>query len=389
MPITFPPGFLFGTATAAHQVEGGNWNNDWWAWEHNPASPCVEPSGDACDAYHRYENDITLLSQLGFDTYRFSLEWSRIEPEEGEWSHAALSHYRRMCERCLAAGITPMVTFHHFTTPRWVAHLGGWEEPDTAGRFADFCSRAAAGLADVLGWACTINEPNMVALHGYRTGVFPPGRRDAALRRAVNDVLADAHRQSAAAVRAACGARVPVGMTLAMQETVGDESRAAAILRDTEDVFLDACHDDDFFGVQTYTTMRVGPDGILPPKPGAEVTMMGYEYRPQALEATIRRAWSYLGGNVPIVVTENGIATEDDTRRIAFVDEALRGVARCLDDGIDVRGYIYWSALDNFEWALGYRPKFGLIEVDRTTFERTPKPSAQWLGQVGRKEALP
>src|SRR5688500_15769892 len=220
MPTTFPDDFLWGTATAAHQVEGGNWNNDWWAWEHNPQSPCVEPSGDACDHYHRYRNDIALLARLGFNTYRFSIEWSRIEPEQGEWSQAAVDHYRRVCESCLGSGLTPMVTFHHFTTPRWVAHLGGWEEPDTAGRFASFCERAAAGLADLLGWACTINEPNMVALHGYRTGAFPPGRRDAALRRSVNDVLADAHRQAVPAIRAACGPRVPVGLTLAMQEVV-------------------------------------------------------------------------------------------------------------------------------------------------------------------------
>jgi beta-glucosidase len=391
MATTFPDGFLWGTATAAHQVEGGNWNNDWWAWEHNPQSPCVEPSGDACDHYHRYRQDIALLARLGFNTYRFSLEWSRIEPEEGEWSLAAIDHYRRVCESCLGSGITPMVTFHHFTTPRWVAHLGGWEEPDTAGRFASFCERAAGGLADLLGWACTINEPNMVALHGYRTGAFPPGRRDPALRRAVNDVLADAHRQAAPAIRAAVGSSVPVGMTLAMQETVpveGGESRAEAILRDTEDVFLDVCGADDFLGVQTYTRVLVGPDGMLAVEPGVETTMMGYEFRPSALEATLRRAWSVLGGNVPLVVTENGLSTEDDSRRVVFVREALQGVARCLADGLDVRGYVYWSALDNFEWAYGYRPKFGLVAVDRTTFERTPKPSAEWLGEIARTDRL-
>jgi beta-glucosidase len=388
--MSFPTGFMWGTATAAHQVEGGNWNNDWWAWEHNPQSPCVEPSGDACDHYHRYRDDIRLLAQLGFNTYRFSLEWSRIEPEQGEWSQAAVDHYRRVCESCRAAGITPMVTFHHFTTPRWVAHLGGWEEPDTAGRFADFCGRAAKSLADLLGWACTINEPNMVALHGYRTGAFPPGRRDPHLRRAVNDVLADAHRRSAAAIRAVT-TDVPVGLTLAMQhlEAVdGGEAKVDALYRDSEDVFLDACHDDDFFGVQTYTRVLVGPEGMRPPPADAERTIMGYEFRPQALEATIRRAWSHLGGTVPLVVTENGIAAEDDTRRIAFVQQALDGVQRCLADGIDLRGYVYWSALDNFEWAYGYGPTFGLIAVDRTTFARTPKPSASWLGGVARANSV-
>jgi beta-glucosidase len=243
----------------------------------------------------------------------------------------------------------------------------------------------------LLGWACTINEPNMVALHGYRTGAFPPGRRDPALRRSVNDVLADAHRRAASAIRAAT-TDVPVGLTLAMQQVVpvaGGEDRAAAILRDTEDVFLGACHDDDFFGVQTYTRVRVGPDGLLPPEDGIETTMMGYEFWPAALEATVRRAWSALGARVPIVVTENGIATEDDSRRIAYVTEALDGVGRCLADGIDVRGYLYWSALDNFEWAYGYRPTFGLIAVDRATFARTPKPSASWLGAIARANSTP
>src|SRR5688572_10242780 len=147
--LDFPDGFLWGTATAAHQVEGGNWNNDWWAWEHNPASPCVEPSGDAIDHYHRYGEDIALLAGLGFSTYRFSVEWSRIEPEQGEFSKAALDHYRRMCAACHEHGIAPIVTLHHFTTPRWVSHLGGWEEPDTADRFARFCARTTEALGDV------------------------------------------------------------------------------------------------------------------------------------------------------------------------------------------------------------------------------------------------
>ena len=136
-----PDGFLWGTATAAHQVEGGNWNNDWWQWEHTPGSPCQEPSGDACDHYHKYKTDLTLLADLGFNAYRFSLEWSRIEPEDGEFSRAALDHYRRVCANCLERGLQPIVTFHHFTTPRWVAARGGWTEPATADLFARFCAR--------------------------------------------------------------------------------------------------------------------------------------------------------------------------------------------------------------------------------------------------------
>lgn len=388
--ITFPDGFLWGTATAAHQVEGGNWNNDWWAWEHNPASGCAEPSGDACDHYHRYPDDIALLADLGFGAYRFSIEWSRIEPEEGEFSMAALEHYRRMCATCHEHGITPVVTYHHFTTPRWVAHHGGWEDPATADRFARFCERSTAHLGDLIGWACTINEPNMVATIGYLAGEFPPGRRDRALRREVNDVFIDAHRKAADAIHAGPG-DFPVGLTLAMSAEApveGGESRTRQIFRNLEDVFLEACAGDDFIGVQTYSRTRVGPDGVLGPEDGVPTTQMGYELWPEALETTIRKAWE-LTGQIPVLVTENGLSSEDDEPRIEYVRRALQAVRRCLDDGIEVRGYTYWSAFDNFEWALGYRPKFGLIGVDRTTFERTVKPSARWLGQIARANALP
>ena len=388
--IAFPDGFLWGTATAAHQVEGGNWNNDWWAWEHNPTSGCAEPSGDAIDHYHRYPEDIALLASLGFGTYRFSLEWSRIEPEEGEFSKAALDHYRRMCAACLEHGITPIVTYHHFTSPRWVAHHGGWEEPETADRFARFCGRATEALGDLIGWGCTLNEPNIVALAGYLSGGFPPGRRDVALRRAVNDVFVDAHRKAVAAIRSAAPKPFPVGLTLAMsdyQAVEGGQAKLEQIRRGMHDVYLDAAKEDDFVGVQTYSRDRIGPNGVVPPPEDAELTLMGYEFFPEALEHTIRYAYEYTGGT-PILVTENGIGTADDSRRVEYYERALAGVHRCLQDGIDVRGYTAWSAFDNFEWALGYVPTFGIIAVDRSTQERTPKPSAHLLGEVARTNRL-
>jgi beta-glucosidase len=389
MDLRFPDGFVWGTATAAHQIEGGNWNNDWWAWEHEPASGCVEPSGDACDSFHRYPEDIALLAELGFGAYRFSLEWSRIEPEQGEWSAASLDHYRRMCATCQEAGLVPVVTFHHFTSPRWVSALGGWENPEVADLFARYCEKATSHLGDLIGWACTLNEPNIVALMGYLAGVFPPGRQDVALRRAVNGVLIDGHEKAASALRSGPG-DFPVGLTLSMtdyQAEEGAEQRAARIRRNAEDVYLEAAREDDFIGVQCYSRSRVGPDGVLGPAPGVETTQMGYEFWPEALEATVRRAWEVTDG-VPVFVTENGIGTDDDTRRVEYVTRALGGVRRCLDDGIDVRGYTYWSALDNFEWTLGYGPTFGLVEVDRHSFERRPKPSAAWLGAIARANAL-
>ena len=387
---SFPDGFTWGTATAAHQIEGGNWNNDWWMWEHNPASPTTEPSGDCTDSYHRYREDHQIIQDLGLDNYRFSLEWSRIEPEEGMWSTAALDHYARVCDDLIERDITPVVTFHHFTTPRWVAHHGGWEDPDTAGRFASFCERATKHLGERIGVACTINEPNMVATHGYLSGQFPPGRQDPALRRAVNDVFCDAHRKAYDAIKGV-RADLRTGLTLAMQSphpVDGGEERAARIMRNLEDVYLDVVKGDDFLGVQTYSRVRIGPEGDVGPEPGMRTTLMGYEFYPESLEETIRRAWAYTDG-VPIVVTENGIGTDEDDERIEYVQRALEGVLRAIADGIDVRGYTYWSLLDNFEWALGYGPTFGLVAVDRTTFVRTPKASAEWYGNVARTNSLP
>jgi beta-glucosidase len=389
MATSFPAGFLWGTATAAHQVEGGNWNNDWWAWEHTPGSPCQEPSGDACDQYHRYAEDLDLLARHGFRAYRFSLEWSRIEPEDGEFSRAALEHYRRVCAACRERDLEPIVTFHHFTTPRWLAARGGWAERATAERFARFCGRAARHLGDLVARVCTLNEPNIVADVGYRWGLFPPGRRDPDLRLRVNDVFIDAHHRAVAAMRDA-GVRAPIGLTLAMQDyqaVDGGEAVRDRERRDMEDVYLEAARGDDFLGVQTYTRVRFGPDGLRSPEPGVRLTQMGYEFWPEALAACLRRA-AVVAPGVPLLVTENGIGTDDDAERIEYVERALRGVLACLADGLDVRGYVYWSLLDNFEWAFGYRPKFGLVAVDRTTQARHPKPSAAWLGAIARAGAL-
>lgn len=396
-PRTFPEGFRWGTATAAHQVEGGNANNDWWAWEQNPASGCAEPSGDAIDHYHRFDEDIRLLAQLGFNSYRFSVEWSRIEPEEGQFSTAALDHYRRMVASCRAHGLDAVVTLHHFTTPRWLTTQGGWAEPLAADRFVRFAERTAAHLGDLVARVATFNEPNIVATIGYLAGAFPPGERDADRRRQVNDVFLDAHRRAVPAIKAHVGA-APVGLTLAMSDyqAVADgdggrldeaEARVARIRRNMEDVYLEAARGDDFLGVQTYSRTRVGADGTLGPEDGHDVLVMGYEYYPESLAATIRRAWE-VTEHTPLVVTENGIGTDDDTQRLRYLRTALEGVLDCLDAGIELAGYFCWSAFDNFEWSRGYEPRFGIIDVDRITQERIPKASARWLGEIARSNVL-
>jgi beta-glucosidase len=403
----FPAGFLWGTATAAHQVEGNNVNSDNWLYEHVPGTIYAEPSGDACDHYHRYREDIALLAELGFNLYRFSIEWARIEPQPGEFSRAALEHYRRMLAACHEHGITPMVTFHHFTSPRWLIASGGWEDAATPDKFARYCEQATRYLGDLIGAACTLNEANIARLI-MKSGFLPPIEQlqqapwwtatahaldvapdrlspfmFAASTQAV-DVLLATHRRAVEAIKSASG-HFPVGLTLALQDIQagpGGEARAAQMRREIEDVFLEALCDDDFVGVQTYSRARFGPAGPLPPEDGVELTQMGYEFWPDALEATIRHTTAVTGR--PIIVTENGIGTTDDTRRVAYVKRALQGVLNCLKDGIDVRGYTYWSAMDNYEWMLGYRPTFGLIAVDRETQQRTVKPSARWLGSIAR-----
>jgi beta-glucosidase len=245
-------------------------------------------------------------------------------------------------------------------------------------------------MGDLVGWACTLNEPNVVATMGYLLEVFPPAVRDSARRDTVNAALCRAHRLGVEALRAGPG-DFPVGLTLSMHDwqlMPGGEERLERMRGPMEDVFLAATTGDDFVGVQCYTRMRVGPDGVLGAEEGVPTTQMGYEFYPRALEATVRRAWEFTDG-IPVVVTENGIGTADDPQRIAYVSEALRGVQRCLGDGIDVQGYFYWSLLDNFEWVLGYGPTFGLVEVDHATFERRPKPSARWFGDVAKANALP
>jgi beta-glucosidase len=384
MTRSFPKSFEWGTATAAHQIEGHNWSNDWWGWEHQPASGVAAPSGDACDSWDRWPEDVAIVRELGLGSYRFSIEWSRIEPEEGEWSHAAVDHYRRICGALRDNGIQPVVTFHHFSSPRWFAANGGWAAPGAPATFGRFCERAARELAPLLGRVCTINEPGAMAIMGYLMGMFPPGISDENEWRRVTDTLCLAHRTAVEAIRGAAPG-VPVGLTVAMtdyQPLEGGETKMNELRGILEDVYLDAAEGDDFLGVQSYSRMRVGPDGWVGPEPGVPVLPLGYEYYPQALAATIRRAWHYTRGAMPILVTENGIGTDDDAQRIEYISVALAGVADCLDEGIDVRGYTYWSLLDNFEWTFGYGPKFGLVEVDRATFARRLKPSAKFFADV-------
>lgn len=384
----FPEGFLWGASTAAHQVEGNNVNSDWWVREHAPGTDLAEPSGDAADSYHRYPEDIALLASLGFNSYRFSIEWARIEPEQGFVSKAQLAHYRRMVDICREHGLTPSVTLHHFTHPRWFARAGGWRNPEAPALFERFTETALPVLGDDVEWVCTINEPNMVAMTRGEEGTEMTASRLPAPDPQITDALIEAHRRSRGVL--AQLPQVRSGWSVATQAyhaAPGAEEATKAYGYPREDIFLDAAKGDDWIGVQGYLRTFIDPQGNpLPVPEGAETTLTGWEYFPPAIGIGIRNAWERTGG-VPVVVTENGIATQDDARRIDYTHDALVGVHEAMADGIDVRGYLHWSALDNYEWG-SYAPTFGLIGWDRDTFERTPKPSAHWLGEVARTGTL-
>jgi beta-glucosidase len=384
--MSFPPAFLWGASTAAHQIEGGNVGSDWWQreWGHLPGPPVEEPSGDAADSYHRYREDMTLLAEAGLTAYRFSIEWARIQPERDYVSRAAIDHYRRMVDAARERGLEPMVTLHHFTNPVWFARDGGWHRDAAVGEFARYVEAALPVLEDVQ-LVCTINEPNMVSVLADPGVAFPSVGLPPGLP-AVTDRLIAAHRAAMDLVRAAGASGGWSVATQAYQPEAGAEAIAAEYGASREDVFLDAAAGDDWVGVQAYTRTRIGPHGPLPIPEGAERTLTGWEYYPPAVGDGIRNAWSRAG--VPVYVTENGIATADDARRIAYTTGALQAVEACLADGVDVRGYLHWSALDNYEWG-SFRPTFGLIAWDRETFARDPKPSLAWLGQVARRKALP
>jgi len=390
--LTLSEGFLVGASTAAHQIEGNNTSSDWWELESSPNPFLKEPSGDAADSYHRWPEDMDLLAEAGLDTYRFSVEWARIEPVEGRFSHAARAHYRRMIEGALARGLKPVVTLHHFTSPAWFTARGGWKAPDSDGLFAlyvGFVAPILEGVAHIV----TINEPNVLAMMfaAYEKQVhddFDHAKRPDPLDD-VTEGLIRAHRRIVPILKEQIPA-ASVGWSVASQNfqaLSGGEEAAAKLQWEREDRYLEVGREDDFIGIQAYTRVLVGPDGPVQVAADTETTIKGWEYYPAALELAVRHAGEVCPG-LPVLVTENGIATSDDARRIDYTRDALRGLASVMAEGVTVLGYLHWSALDNYEWG-DFEPTFGLIEVDRTTFERRPRPSLAWLGAISRARQLP
>lgn len=435
--MSFPQGFFIGASTAAHQVEGNNIHSDFWAQEQMQHSNFKEPSLDAVDHYHRYAEDIALMASAGLNAYRFSIEWARIEPEEGQFDDREVEHYRAVIRCCREHGIEPIVTMHHFSSPKWLISKGGWEAESTVEDFKRYCVYVMERLGSELTYVCTINEANMglqmaaiakrymmqmkaqqarvqaaeqtkkaesSAQVGFSMESLLAARKAAAeeteqvfglapgaqaqtflsLRTEHGDqLIMRAHEAARDAMKAICP-HLKVGVTLSLhdfQPVAGGEEAAAREWAAEFTHYLPYIQEDDFFGLQNYTRTRIDASGPLPTASDAELTQMNYEFYPEALGHVIRKVAQDFKGD--ILVTENGIATNDDTRRVEFIRRALEGVKECIADGIPVKGYCYWSLMDNFEWQKGFSMTFGLISVDRAHGQvRTAKPSLFYLGSL-------
>ena len=413
--------FLLGASTAAYQVEGNNTKSDFWRIEQLPHTSFTEKSGDAVDHYNRYEEDIRMLKDAGLNAYRFSIEWARIEPEKGHYSEAETEHYRKMLACCKANGITPVVTLHHFSSPCWLIEEGGWENESVVTYFADYCRYIAEQLGSEMEYVCTINEANMrlqmaaiIRMFAQSMGVnlqvgmnfeLPEQYRIAQEeeRHAFKDVPAvntflsactpqgdilimKAHRAASKAMKEVCP-HLKTGLTLSLhdiQAAEGGEAYAASQWDEEFTHYLPYLQEDDFLGVQNYTRMIAGENKELPVPEGARTTQMGYEFYPQAMGHVIRRVASEF--RKPLLITENGVATADDAERVEFIETVLNDLKSAVKDGIPLLGYLHWSLFDNFEWQQGYKKTFGLIAVDRSTQQRTPKPSLTAIAEIWNSE---
>ncbi|GAE31542.1 glycoside hydrolase family 1 protein [Alkalihalobacillus hemicellulosilyticus] len=419
--------FMMGAATAAHQVEGNNVNSDFWAMENVPNSMYKEPSLDAVDHYNRFKEDIQLLVDAGLNTYRFSIEWARIEPTKGSFDHNEIDHYRAVLEYCHEKSVTPIVTLHHFSSPKWVITEGGWESESTIGYFEKYSRYVVTELGDLIPYICTINEANMgkqiakimkrmsgshtnssekkesngdiqVGLNvevkekmekyyralGAEFGMDPRNIQTFHNPRTENGerIIMNCHEAARKAIKEV-NPTIKVGITFSLYDHQALPGGEKFVLQEQHEDFLDYLpyiQDDDFLGVQNYSRKIHGANGYIKPDENTRLTKMGYEYYPEALGNVIRFVSKHW--NKPIIVTENGLSTDNDEERVEFIERALAGVQDCMDEGIQILGYTYWSLLDNFEWQLGYDQTFGLIAVDRTTQTRYPKESLSFLGEI-------
>ena len=411
MTRSFPEDFVWGVASAGHQVEGDNTTSDTWFAEQVSPTVFREPSGRACDGWNRWREDVDLAAGLGLDAYRFSVEWARVEPQEGAFDQSALDHYAAVTDRCRERGMAPVVTFSHFTAPHWLAARGLWLNPEAPALLARYCERVMDAFGDRIAWAVTLNEPNLTRLLtwvglpdfvrdleratleaasaaagvlSYRLGnVMLPEELDA-----MADGLAAAHRAARAAIKGR-RADLPVGLTLAVVDdvVVGDDpSVRDRKRREVYEPWFEVVAGDDFVGVQNYERAWYDGTGAVSATGEASGGGLYSGVDPASLGGAVRYVHEETG--LPVFVTEHGTATADDTRRAAFIEPSLAGLLDAVDDGVPVIGYCHWSLMDNFEWIFGYGEQLGLHAVDRVTLERTPKPSAGVYAAIVRARAI-
>lgn len=408
--IAMPKGFLWGVSTAGHQNEGDNTNSDTWFLEHTDPTPFREPSGKATNNWVRWQEDIDLVKDMGLNAYRFSVEWARVEPDEGTFSPEALDHYEAMVDGCIAVGLAPVITFNHFTAPHWFAAKGGWLAADAPELFARYCGAVMDRFGDRISHAVTLNEPNLPRLlswlhipqfvHDLERANLEAAGVSAGVERyrasnvvvpeefdAIGDGLTAGHRAAKAAIKER-RPDLPVGFSIAVVDDVVAGDDASVRDRKRAEVYgrwFELARDDDFVGVQNYERMAYDGTGEVPPPADAERNQMGSAIEPASLGGAVRYTFEETG--VPILVTEHGMATADDRQRAAFLAPALDGLLAAMADGVPVLGYLHWTLLDNFEWVFGYESALGLHEVDRETFARTPKPSAAAYAALVRRHS--
>jgi beta-glucosidase len=401
----FPEGFLWGAATSSHQVEGNNRWNDWWVLEQSGALPYR--SGDACRHYELFEQDFDLARALGHNAHRFSLEWSRLEPEPGRWDDSAFEHYREVLEALRHRGLEPIVCLHHFTNPAWFARRGGWLAADSADLFVRYVEGVAERLDGVRYWL-TINEPTVYAKNAYVGGLWPPQRKGSwsSAARVLRN-MARGHRAAYRALhRRHPGARVGFAHSIPWIEPCDPRRALDRMAARGRDLLLNRSFltliggrgSLDFLGINYYTrtVVRWAPGGLkavagtecLDPSHGHRgvASDIGWEVYPPGLGHALA---SYADVGVPIMVSENGIATTDERLRSRFLRDHLTEVAGAIGRGVPILGYIHWTLMDNYEWSLGTAPRFGLLATDYDTQTRTPRPAALELAEIARANRLP
>ena len=417
-PDKFPPGFLWGTAVSAHQVDGGNENNNWWAWEQKKGRIADNhKSEEACDQWTRYEEDFTLLSQLNQKAYRFSLEWSRIFPKKGEIDKVAIEHYNKFIDALKTRKIEPFVTLHHFTEPLWLDRLGGIERKQNLHFFNSYVKLVAKEFSEDVTYWNTINEPNIRTALGYFLGVHPPGKTGVySYLKALRNLLR-MHAEAYSILKAEHpGNLVGIVKNINIFEPYNPHSKVDKLIAKVLDEVMNGNTlrgirtgklpfavfrkykflkgSSDFLGLNYYNRnfcsrkfegyFRSYSDDADPAK---LCTGLNWEAYPEGLFISIQRLWEEF--KLPIYITENGIGTKNDIWRQKYLVNHLEQVQKAIETGIPVKGYFYWTLLDNFEWAEGYESQFGLVACDRMTLERSVKDSGYLYAQIAKKNQLP